>query len=65
MKKLDPKNKFTQKILSPVVFKKALIGSFGEITWQGEGEMKDLQGKILSCEYDISPEFAYYNSKEV
>lgn len=57
-------DKYINKILSDEnVFKSAKIGEFGELFWHNSAEMKDLNGNIIPCEYDISPEFAYYNSK--
>jgi hypothetical protein len=58
------KDKYITKILSDeTIFKSAKIGEFGELYWANAAEIKDLNGKIIPCEYDISPEFAYYNSK--
>ena len=34
------------------------------ISLDDEGEIKDYDGTILSCEYDISPEFVYQNSHD-
>lgn len=59
---LNPKQKYTQKILNNKTFKKAKIGVFGEIYWEGIAEMKDLEGNTIPCEYDISPDFAYIKS---
>ncbi len=44
------------------ILKSAQIGEFGEIYWSNMGEITDLEGNIISCEYDISPEFVYENS---
>ena len=46
-------------------YKAAKIGSFGEIYWENVGEMKDYDGTIIACAYDISPEFAYYHSIKI
>jgi hypothetical protein len=27
--------------------------------------MKDYDGKVIACEYDISPEFAYFHSIKI
>ncbi len=59
---LDISNKYVKKLINMETFKKAKIGSFGEIYWDGIGEIKDYDGSIISCAYDISPEFAYFNS---
>lgn len=60
---LDQNNKFVKKLIKNDTYKFAKIGSFGEIYWENIGEIKDYDGTIIPCEYDISPEFAYYNSK--
>ncbi len=44
------------------ILKSAQIGQFGEIYWSNMGEIKDLEGNVIRCEYDISPEFVYENS---
>jgi hypothetical protein len=62
-KSLDQNNKFVKKLIEMDTYKSAKIGFFGEIYWENIGVMKDYDGSIISCEYDISPEFAYYNSK--
>jgi hypothetical protein len=62
-KTLDQNNKFVKKLIENDRYKSAKIGLFGEIYWENIGEIKDYDGSIISCEYDISPEFAYYNSK--
>ena len=56
------KDKYSKKIFNEDVFSQAKIGSLGEIYWEGIAEIKDLNGKIIPCEYDISPEFAHVNS---
>ncbi len=62
---LDDSNKYKRKLLNNEVFQQAKIGSFGEIYWDNIGEIKDYDGTIISCVYDISPEFAYYNSSKI
>lgn len=58
------KDKYITKIISDEkVFKSAKTGEFGEIYWSDAAEIKDLNGNLIPCEYDISPEFAYYNSQ--
>lgn len=58
---LNQTNKLV-KIVHPDVFRMAKIGLFGEIYWDQIGEIKELDGSISSCVYDISPEFAYHHS---
>ena len=52
------------KILSnEELFKTAKLGEFGEIYWANMGEITELDGQVKACDYDISPEFAYYNAQ--
>jgi hypothetical protein len=62
---LDPTNQFVKKLIDNDTYKTAKIGSFGEIYWENVGEMKNYDGTIIACEYDISPEFAYYHSTKI
>jgi hypothetical protein len=64
-KSLDANNKFVQKLMNNNTYKDAKIGSFGEIYWENIGEMKDYDGTVIACDYDISPEFAYYYSTKI
>ena len=51
----------TEKLLLPDVFCKAKIGELGQLYWNNVATMK--QGNTtIACEYDISPEYVYYNS---
>jgi hypothetical protein len=40
----------------------AKIGEMGQILWDNAAEMKDENGNLFLCDYDISAEYAYYNS---
>ena len=62
---LDSTYKLVKKLANQDVFKNAKIGQFGEIYWEEIGEMRELDGSITSCVYDISPEFVFYNSTKV
>lgn len=62
---LDKNKKYTNKILSPAVFSEVKVGSLGELYWDGVAEMKDLHGNMISCEYDICPDFVYMHSELV
>ncbi len=64
-KVLDKGGKYAQKIFEKDNFRKAKIGEFGEIYWDGLAEIRNLNGELESCAYDISPEFAYAKSKPV
>ncbi len=60
------KDRYIKVIISDDnILKSAQIGKFGEIYWADMGEIKDLDGNIIRCEYDISPEFVYENSVTV
>lgn len=54
---------YAQKVLNKSAFKKVQIGDFGELYWKDVAEMKDLHGKTIPCNYDISPEWVYRKSK--
>lgn len=57
-------DKYASKILTDeAVFTSVKIGEFGEIYWPDIAEITDFDGKVIPCNYDISPEFAYHNSK--
>jgi GR25 family glycosyltransferase involved in LPS biosynthesis len=58
----DSTNKLVKKLADPEVFKEAKIGQFGEIYWENIGEIKELDGSVSLCEFDVSPEFVFYNS---
>jgi hypothetical protein len=62
---LDSNNKLAKKLANQDTFKNAKIGEFGEIYWEGIGEIKEIDGSISSCVYDISPEFVFYNSSKL
>lgn len=56
---------YIQKILTKAVFDSVKIGDFGQLYWENVAQMKDLDGSMISCEYDMSPEFVYYDSNPV
>lgn len=60
---LAKNKKYTNKILSQDVFNEVKVGSLGELYWDGVAEMKDLHDNMISCEYDICPDFVYINSE--
>ncbi len=62
-KSLDKNDRFVRKVLSLEVFEKVKLGDFGELYWDEIGEIKELNGSISSCNYDISPEFVYAHSE--
>jgi Protein of unknown function (DUF2442) len=61
-KVLPRKDRFSEKILNPEIFNQVKIGFLGQFYWENMAEMKDEKGKIISCEYDLSPEFIYHHS---
>lgn len=57
-------DQFARKILNDEhIFRQARVGELGQIYWENVGEIIDCNGKVLPCQYDISPEFAYINSR--
>jgi len=59
---LDKEDRYGKHIFEGSTFKKARIDPFGGLYWEGMGEMKDLAGKTISCEYDVSPGLIYMRS---
>ncbi len=62
---LDTEQEYAKKVFDQKVFNKAKVGAFGEIFWEGIAEMKDLNGSVIPCQYDICPDFAYLKSKPI
>jgi hypothetical protein len=60
--KLNTNDLLVQKILKTNVFFTAQIGELGQIYWNNIASIKDINGELVACEYDLSPEFFYYNS---
>ena len=57
-------DKYANSILSDdAVFMRVQVGQMGEICWPDLAEMRGVNGEIIPCAYDISPEFAYHYSK--
>lgn len=54
---------FAQKILDQSIFSSVRIGNLGQLYWENVAVMEDEMGNIIPCEYDLSPEFVYHNSK--
>ncbi len=58
-------NRFVKKINNAEVFTQVKIGEFGQLYWDGMAEMKDENGNLFVCEYDMSPEFIYHHSSTI
>ena len=56
---------YVKKILTPIVFNSVKIGELGQLYWENIAQMKDENGNFKPCEYDMSPEFVYYNSNSI
>ena len=56
---------YAKKILNPSIFKSVKIGEFGQLYWENMAQIKDLNGQLIQCEYDMSPEFIYHNSTHI
>ena len=54
---------YAEKILNETVFKTAKVGTLGQIYWEKIGQIQLLDRSIAPCEYDMSGEFVYENSK--
>ncbi|MFP5041761.1 hypothetical protein [Parasediminibacterium sp. JCM 36343] len=50
-----------EQLLANQVFSKARIGEMGEIVWD-KIIKTNVYGKVVIWDYDISPEFAFYNA---
>lgn len=60
---LKNQNTFSAKrILNPNYFLKAQIGELGQVFWPEAAHIKDLNGELILCEFDMSPEFVYHHS---
>ena len=44
------------------IFTQVSIGEVGQLLWKDVTTMKNEKGEFISCEYDVSPEFAYKES---
>lgn len=53
------------KLYDEAIFRQVCIGEAGQLFWKDITTMKDEKGNTIPCEYDISPEFAYYSSLPV
>ena len=53
------------KLLDKDFFKQVKIGQFGELYWADAAYMQDSNEELLLCEFDLSPEFVYYNATEI
>lgn len=54
-----------KKLLDEEFFKQVSIGVFGELYWENAAYFKNENGELIPCEYDLSPEFVYYNSCKI
>lgn len=53
------------KLLNKEFFKQVQIGKFGELFWADSAFMKNEKNELIPCEFDLSPEFVYHNSRAV
>ena len=54
-----------KKLLEEAFFKQASIGVFGELYWKNAAYFRNENNELIPCEYDLSPEFIYYNSDKL
>ena len=51
-----------KRVLNKQNFMKAKLGPFGQLYWNNAAQIMDCNGKAIDCEFDLSPEFIFYNS---
>ncbi len=64
-KHIDKNGKYSRKLFNELVFETVCVGENGELFWKDIAEIKELDGSITPCEYDICPDFAYLKSEPV
>ena len=52
----------SQKLLTPDFFVSVELGELGQLFWKNAAKMKDEKGNYFICEFDVSPEYFYFNS---
>ena len=62
---VDEDDKYFKKIFNPHVFHQTKIGELGELYWDNLAEIKNLDGDLIKCAYDISPDLAYMKSQPI
>jgi GTP-dependent phosphoenolpyruvate carboxykinase len=62
---IDKKGVISKKVFEPQIFKNVKIGTNGEIYWQGVATIKNLDGSIEPCEFDICPDYVYLKSRSL
>ncbi len=55
-------DKYAKRLMNEKVFRQVKIGSFGEVYWENVAEIRNLEGELEACEYDMSAEFIYEHS---
>ena len=56
-------DKLTRNLFDFSIFSEVKIGDMGQLYWANSSTMKDENGNLIQCEYDISPEFIFYNAE--
>ena len=49
----------TDSLFQEKNFKNVKIGHLGQLYWQNIATMLDYDGKVIKCEFDLSPEYVY------
>lgn len=64
-KHIEMSNKYSHKLFEKSIFETVRIGENGELFWKDIGEIQELDGTMMKCDFDICPDFAYLNSEPV
>lgn len=59
----NEKDIYIKKLVNLEKFCQVRVGDLGEIYWENLATIKELDGSIVPCNYDCSPEFIYANAK--
>ena len=62
---LDETDRYAVKVFNLSTFNQVKIGELGELYWENLAEMKNLEGELIKCAYDISPDLAYMKSQPI
>ena len=53
----------TKDLFDFSIFSQVNIGDFGQLYWSDAATMKDENGALIPCEYDISSEYVYHHGE--
>lgn len=55
---------YIQLLFGEEQFKQVKVGELWQIYWLNIAKMKDEYGNSIPCDFDMSPEYVYMNSKK-